>query len=146
MSDPARKPVPHSFFGCELVPEIVHKSPGKGVLMHGDAISVLKAIPSETVDLIVFDPAYESLERHRRQGTTTRLKQSKASSNQWFDCFPNRGYPELFKQISRVLKPGSHLYMFADEETRDIICTGYAPQTATSWFAVPPLENAGLKY
>ena len=54
-----------------------------------DAVEWLQQLPSESVDLLITDPAYESLEKHRAIGTTTRLKHSKASSNDWFHVFPN---------------------------------------------------------
>lgn len=47
-----------------------------------DAITWLRTIESNSVDLVITDPPYESLEKHRKIGTTTRLKNSKSSSNQ----------------------------------------------------------------
>src|SRR5690606_29746293 len=69
-----------------------------------DAIDLLRSLPPESVDLIVTDPAYESLEKHRAIGTTTRLKHSKSSSNDWFSIFPNDRFPELFAEAFRVMK------------------------------------------
>ncbi|MHA1988316.1 MAG: site-specific DNA-methyltransferase, partial [Promethearchaeota archaeon] len=48
------------------------------------ALFLLNSLEDESIDLIITDPPYESLEKHRRKGTTTRLKQSKSSSNKWF--------------------------------------------------------------
>ena len=39
-----------------------------------DAVEWLRSLPSASVDLMITDPAYESLEKHRKVGTTTRLK------------------------------------------------------------------------
>ena len=50
-----------------------------------DAVAWLRELPTESVDIVITDPAYESLEKHRAIGTTTRLKHSKASSD-----FPDR--------------------------------------------------------
>ena len=36
-----------------------------------DAVQWLRELPTESVDLVVTDPAYESLEKHRAVGTTT---------------------------------------------------------------------------
>jgi site-specific DNA-methyltransferase (adenine-specific) len=83
----------------------------------GDCIEWLRHLPDESVDLIITDPAYESLEKHRKRGTTTRLKKSKSSSNKWFDVFPNRRFQELFAELYRVLKRDRHFYMFCDAET-----------------------------
>jgi site-specific DNA-methyltransferase (adenine-specific) len=74
-------------------------------------------MPDASADLIVTDPPYESLEKHRAIGTTTRLKHSKASSNDWFAIFPNRRFPELLEQCFRVLRKNRHFYVFCDPET-----------------------------
>lgn len=86
-----------------------------------DAVEFLESLPNASVDLIVTDPPYESLEKHRAIGTTTRLKHSKASSNNWFQIFPNERFPELLAQLYRVLKPNSHFYLFCDQETMFVI-------------------------
>ena len=63
-----------------------------------DAVDWLRTLPDASIDLVVTDPPYESLEKHRKIGTTTRLKDSKASSNKWFEIFPNERFPELFDE------------------------------------------------
>lgn len=86
-----------------------------------DAVYWLKTLDDESVDLVVTDPPYESLEKHRAKGTTTRLKNSKSSSNEWFSIFPNDRFHELFYEIYRVLKKNSHFYLFCDQETMFVI-------------------------
>lgn len=71
----------------------------------------------EVFDCAILDPPYESLEKHRAVGTTTRLKHSKASSNDWFKVIPNSQLPELMTGLYRVLKPNTHCYVFCDQET-----------------------------
>ena len=73
-----------------------------------DAVDWLATLESESVDLIITDPPYESLEKHRKIGTTTRLKVSKSSNNQWFKIFPNDRFESLFKQVYRVLSKNAH--------------------------------------
>lgn len=97
-----------------------------------DAVEWLKAIPSESIDLVITDPPYESLEKHRAKGTTTRLKVSKGSSNKWFVIFPNDRFEELFIEIYRILKNNSHFYLFCDSET--------------SFVAKPIAEKVGFKF
>lgn len=123
-----------------------------GTIAEIDAVRLVKALPSESIGLVICDPAYESLEKWRSTGTTTRLKESKGSSNKWFQTFPNERYWELFQEMYRVLKKGTHLYMFCDEETRDLVTTGYSPQTGR-WIAgydhvdpPSPILRAGFKY
>jgi site-specific DNA-methyltransferase (adenine-specific) len=97
-----------------------------------DAVEWLGGFASGSVDLAITDPAYESLEKHRAIGTTTRLKHSKASSNDWFQIFPNTRFPELFSELHRVLRKDSHLYLFCDAETMFV--------------AKPIAESAGFKF
>ncbi len=97
-----------------------------------DAVEWLRRQPAESIDLVVTDPAYESLEKHRAVGTTTRLKHSKASSNDWFTVFPNARFGELFAEAFRVLKRNTHLYLFCDAETMFI--------------AKPEAERAGFHF
>lgn len=97
-----------------------------------DAVEFLRQFPDASVDLVATDPAYESMEKHRKIGTTTRLKHSKASSNDWFQIFPNSRFPEFVTEVFRVLKKDRHFYMMCDSETM---------------FVVKPLgEEAGFKF
>jgi site-specific DNA-methyltransferase (adenine-specific) len=97
-----------------------------------DAIQWLKKQKDSSIDLLITDPPYESLEKHRKIGTTTRLKNSKSSSNQWFEIFPNSRFEELFKEVYRVLSKNSHFYLFCDQET--------------AFVAKPIGEKAGFKF
>ncbi len=97
-----------------------------------DAVSWLQDQPSESVDLLITDPPYESLEKHRAIGTTTRLKHSKASSNDWFAVFPNARFAELFQEVFRVLKRNTHFYLYCDAETMFV--------------AKPLAEQAGFRF
>lgn len=86
-----------------------------------DCVEFLMTLPAGSVDLIISDPAYESLEKHRAKGTTTRLKVSKGSSNAWFPIFKNERYLEFFAQCYRVLKKNAHLYLYCDKETMFVV-------------------------
>ncbi|MCJ2375566.1 site-specific DNA-methyltransferase [Vibrio sp. ZSDZ34] len=86
-----------------------------------DAVNWLTTLDTASVDLLITDPPYESLEKHRKIGTTTRLKVSKSSSNQWFEIFPNSRFEELLQEIYRVLKKNAHFYLFCDQETMFVI-------------------------
>jgi site-specific DNA-methyltransferase (adenine-specific) len=97
-----------------------------------DAVQWLRNLPTDSLDLLVTDPPYESLEKHRAIGTTTRLKVSAGSSNPWFTVFPNARFPELFAEVYRVLKRNSHFYLMCDQET--------------AFIAKPLAENAGFKF
>lgn len=97
-----------------------------------DAVGWLRSLPAESIDLLITDPAYESLEKHRAVGTTTRLKHSKASSNDWFSIFPNSRFGELFAEVHRVLRRNTHFYLLCDAETMFV--------------AKPEAERAGFKF
>lgn len=86
-----------------------------------DYLEWVSELPDESVDLVISDPPYASLEKHRKTGTTTRLKKSQASSNEWFSVIPNAKLPELMKELYRVLRPKTHCYMFCDDETSDVL-------------------------
>jgi len=101
-------------------------------LFKQDAVDFLLGLHKESVDLIITDPAYESLEKHRKVGTTTRLKVSNGSSNAWFDIFPNARFPAFFVACYQALKKNSHLYVFCDDETAYVV--------------KPIAEAAGFKY
>jgi DNA modification methylase len=101
-------------------------------LTRGDAVDWLRTLSAESIDLVITDPPYESLEKHRAIGTTTRLKHSKASSNDWFEIFPNARFPELFTEVYRVLKRNTHFYLYCDPETMFV--------------AKPLAEEAGFKF
>jgi site-specific DNA-methyltransferase (adenine-specific) len=101
-------------------------------LNQGDACEWLASLEPGSVDLIVTDPAYESLEKHRAKGTTTRLSHSNGSSNDWFAIFPNARFPEFFRLAYRALTRNAHLYVYCDQETA---------------FAIKPMgEAAGFKF
>src|SRR5688572_22896744 len=95
--------------------------PGTFCLDQLDAVDFLRTLPSGSVNLLITDPPYESLEKHLAVGTTTRLKHSKASSNDWFDIFPNARFPEFLQEAERVLAQDSHFYLFCDQETMFVI-------------------------
>lgn len=80
-----------------------------------DAFELLKSLAPESVDLVVTDPPYESLQIHRARGTTTRL------TTNWFRTVPNERLPELLREVYRVLRPDRHFYLFCDEVTADVI-------------------------
>lgn len=101
-------------------------------LFRDDAVKWLSTLADASVDLIITDPPYESLEKHRKIGTTTRLKVSDGSSNQWFDIFPNERFESLFLEFYRVLKKNSHFYLFCDQETM--------------FYVKPIAEKVGFKF
>ena len=97
-----------------------------------DAVEWLRSLPTGSVNLLITDPPYESLEKHRKVGTTTRLSHSAGSSNDWFAIFPNDRFAEFFAEAFRVLAKNSHFYLMCDQETM--------------FHAKPAGEAAGFKF
>lgn len=88
------------------------------LLFEDDAVSHLQErYAASTINLIVTDPAYAALEKHRVVGTTTRLTGS------WFDIFPDSRYPEFFQACYKALAKNAHLYVMsaADHDQIDVM-------------------------
>lgn len=100
------------------------------LIIIGDCLKALPMLPENSINLTVCDPPYESLDRHRAVGTTTRLKESKSSSNPWFESFPNTGYFKLYEELYRVHAKDTHCYTFCDSETEHVILSGHNPYDA----------------
>jgi site-specific DNA-methyltransferase (adenine-specific) len=88
---------------------------GVGRVVISDAFALLESLAPESVDLVVTDPPYESVQLHRARGTTTRL------TTNWFVTVPDAKLPELLRLVYRVLRPDRHFYLFCDEVTADVI-------------------------
>jgi site-specific DNA-methyltransferase (adenine-specific) len=122
------------------------------VIVQADALKFINHLDLDSIDLTVTDPPYESLERHRAIGTTTRLSQSKGSTNEWFDVISNVDLVAFLAKVYRLHKPNTHLYCFTDSETEHVLLTGqnpYAnasasvpesPVTTYGWRAWPTLD------
>lgn len=94
----------------DLIPQVDVLGDRRYKISHQDAIEWLRELPSASIDLVLTDPAYESLEKHRARGSTPRLVN-------WFPIFKNDRFPELFQEVYRVLKNDRHFYMVCDQET-----------------------------
>lgn len=81
------------------------------MLHNKNYLEFLRETPSNSINCIITDPPYESLEKHRKVGTTTRL------TNEWFPTILNESFKEIFEEFFRVLKDNSHMYIFCDFET-----------------------------
>lgn len=74
----------------------------------GDSLELLHELPDESVDMVLTDPPWPSLEAHRAIGTTTRLK------GQWFPVLQELELEEVLRQLFRVLRPDRHAYVVSD--------------------------------
>lgn len=78
-------------------------------VIHGDAREVLRTLKEESIHLVVTDPPYASLEKHRAVGTTTRL------TGDWFPVLQDEEFVEIFRQLYRVCAADAHLYVMFDQ-------------------------------
>jgi site-specific DNA-methyltransferase (adenine-specific) len=97
------------------LPLIRAVAPARDRVVLSDAFELLAGLPPESVDLVLTDPPYESLQLHRSRGTTTRM------TTNWFRTIPNARLPELFEAVHRVLRRDRHFYLFCDEVTADVV-------------------------
>ena len=89
--------------------------PDADTFSKSDAFDYLASLPTQSVDLVITDPPYASLELHRSRGTTTRLV------GNWFATVENDKLPLLLNEVFRVLKPNRHFYLFCDEYIADVV-------------------------
>jgi len=85
----------------------------------GESPFCLKDIGTSSIDLVVTDPAYDSLKRWEGIGTTARMglgaKGGPADDDtKNFDTIPDENLPDLIYEIHRVLKPNTHAYIMCD--------------------------------
>lgn len=92
-----------------------------------DAVTWLRTLAPASVDMVCTDPAYESLEKWRAIGTTTRLTGS------WFEIFPNARLPELLTECYRVLKKDTHARILCDWPTALVITPMAEAVGFTAW-------------
>lgn len=97
------------------------------LILEGDARLWMPLLPPDFFSLTITDFPYESLERHRAKGTTTRLKNSKSSSNPWFSVLRNPEYYSVMRELYRVQKYNTHCRIFCDSETEHVILSGRNP-------------------
>ena len=96
-------------------------------LVVSDWLDYIQTVPDESVDLVLTDPAYESMRRWEGVGTTARMgmgKEGSGSDNEedkFFPTIPNEDIPDLVQHIYRVLRPGRHAYIMCDEITERLI-------------------------
>ena len=92
----------------------------------GDARELAKAIPDESIDLIITDPPYflpaQSYVGTRRSGYTRSLADT---------SILNAYFNDVFDQIGRVLKPTGSLYLFCDAQSYPVFYVGAFPYFTT---------------
>ncbi len=84
-------------------------------LQHGDCLTLIKALGSSSIDLLLTDPPYgiEKLEQLRTSGSSKMTGHQLMSDTHNMDLISILTLlKELAPQLNRVLKDGAHFYMF----------------------------------
>jgi site-specific DNA-methyltransferase (adenine-specific) len=83
-----------------------------------DAVSFLRGMEPETLDLILTDPAYSGMNQHLKLGKGRIVGQYKERGPQgkWFEEFldTEKNYGELLLECHRALKPNRGLFLMFD--------------------------------
>ena len=99
------------------------------LLLHGEALEVLKTLPENSVDAVVTDPPYGLSNTKPTQvadvlkewvtGDDTVVPEGKGFMGKAWDGFVPP--PAVWKECMRVLKPGGHMAVFAGARTQDLM-------------------------
>lgn len=95
--------------------------PSRALVYHQDVIEFLSGLPSESVDLIVTDPAYSGMNQHLKLGKGRIVGEygQKGCQGKWFAEFHDtpENYRLFLEQCKRVLKPDRHIFIMFDSYT-----------------------------
>lgn len=91
-----------------------------------DALEFIETLIDESVDVIITDPPYWTLNKWRNIGTTTRLgghrNKDERRDEMFFETIDYEYLWQLFLELDRVLKLDGHLYLFCDDIVQPIVC------------------------
>ena len=83
-----------------------------------DAIEFLKSLPDSSIDLIITDPAYSSMNNHLKlgRGRIVGEYKNRGEDGKWFKEFEDsvENYSLFLGEARRVLKENSHIYVMLD--------------------------------
>ena len=100
-------------------------------IIQGDCLELMKDIPDGSVDLILTDPPY---------GTMNTDGGRKIGINGWDKPLPT---PEMFAELSRCLRPNGKCILFAQEPYTTELITGAIPSLPFSYRAIWKKDSFG---
>ena len=134
-------------------------------VIQSDFLELMKQTRSESVDLVLTDPPYPSLERWKGIGTTARMGLGRAGSgsddaSKFFPCITWSQLAEFLVQAARILKQNRHCYVMCDSVALPHVYKAIGWQSSWAdakdmgymnfWSNVKPLiwdkVNAGMGY
>jgi site-specific DNA-methyltransferase (adenine-specific) len=90
-----------------------------------DALEFLHTIRDRSIDVVVTDPPYWTLDKWRKMGTTTRLGGNRNAEDQrpemFFETIDRDYLWNVFQELDRVLKADGHAYIFCDDQVAPIL-------------------------
>lgn len=102
-----------SCFNFDLLTQHFKEDPW--YLLHGDCISMLDIFAEDSVDLIVTDPPYRTITGGDKDGKNSKRPQGMLHGNRKLFAHQNNISPQdWMPKLYRVLKPGSHCYIFTN--------------------------------
>ncbi len=91
---------------------------GRVKIYNQDALTFLKSLPNDSVDLIVTDPAYSGMNQKLKlgKGKIIGTYKEKGDGAKWFDEFHDteENYGAFLTECFRVMKPDRHIYIMFD--------------------------------
>lgn len=92
---------------------------GQVRIFQNDAISFLKTLPDDSIDLIATDPAYSGMNQMLKLGKGKIIgtyKEKGEEEGKWFEEFHDteENYTAFLKECHRVLKKNRHIYLMFD--------------------------------
>lgn len=89
-----------------------HLESVKAIFYNGDAIELMKRIPDETFDFCITDPPYRTISGGAggKNAPKGMLSKNDGKIFEFNNCNPNEWIPQLF----RVMKNGTHTYIFSN--------------------------------
>lgn len=77
----------------------------------GDGLELMKAIPDNSIPLVIFDPQYRGVLDKLQYGNEGARQKGRAALHQ----MPEKLINDFLKEISRLLKPSGHLLLWVDK-------------------------------
>lgn len=110
---------PSNGTAVKTFPKLAYESPdGKIKIYREDALSLLSQLPSNSVDLIITDPAYSGMNQHLQLGRGKIIGKysEKGDGGKWFEEFHDteENYTAFLQECYRVLKQNRHIYIMFD--------------------------------
>lgn len=83
------------------------------IIYRSDAIEILKSLPDNSIDLLITDPAYSSMNDHLKlgKGRIVGEYKNRGEDGKWFKEFEDtvENYSLFLSEARRVLKENSHI-------------------------------------